>query len=97
MGPCVEASQSWPDSTEVEEIASMSRLLTRLRRLEPQLTDRSGLVPHTKPWWDYWNPRIEKLIDGEEPDQKIPLEVIDSLIHGVEIDAHSERVDQIAY
>jgi len=60
----------------------MSRLLTRLRKLEGQRTDRSGLVPHSKPWWDHWNPRIEDLIDGEALDQKIPFEVIDALIHG---------------
>lgn len=69
----------------------MSRLLTRLRELEGQLTDRSGLVPHTKPWSDYWSPRIEGLIDGEVLDQKIPFEVIDALIHGAEVDGHGER------
>jgi len=64
----------------------MPRILTRLRKLEAQLTDRNGLVPHTKPWWDYWNPRIENLIAGEAFDQKIPVEVIDALIHGAEGD-----------
>jgi len=64
----------------------MSNLLRRLRKLEAQLTDRSGLMPYTKPWWDYWTPRIENLIAGEAPDQKIPLEVIDELIHGAEGD-----------
>jgi hypothetical protein len=58
----------------------MSRLLTRLRKLEAQITDRSGLVPHTKSWSDYWDPRIEELIAGETLDQKIPFEVIDTLI-----------------
>jgi len=62
----------------------MSNLLRRLRKLEAQLTDRSGLMPNTKPWWDYWSPRIENLITGDAPDQKIPLEVIDALIHGAE-------------
>jgi len=62
----------------------MSTLLRRLRKLEAQLTDRSGLVPRTKPWSDYWSPRIDELIDGETLDQKIPLEVIDALIHSAE-------------
>jgi len=70
----------------------MSNLLRRLRKLEAQLTDRNGLVPHTKPWCDYWNPRIKNLIAGETLDQKIPLEVIDALIHGAEIDGFDEQV-----
>jgi len=64
----------------------MPRILTRLRKLEAQLTDRSGLVPHTKPWRDYWSPRIENLIAGDALDQTIPLEVIDALVHGAEGD-----------
>ena len=71
----------------------MSNLLTRLRKLEAQLTDRSRLVPHAKPRREYWNPRIEKLIAGDALDEKIPLEVIDALIHGAEIDSHSEHID----
>jgi len=69
----------------------MPRILTRLEKLEAQLTDRNGLVPHTKPWWDYWNPGIDKLIDGATLDQKIPFEVIDTLIHGPEVDGHGEQ------
>jgi hypothetical protein len=69
----------------------MSNLLRRLRKLEAQLTDHSGLVPHTKPWRDYWSPRIEGLMTGEVVDQKIPFEVIDTLIHGVEVDGHGEQ------
>ena len=68
----------------------MPRLLTRLRKLEAQLTDRSGLVPHTKPRSDYWSPRIDELIAGEPLDQKIPLEVIDALMHGAEVNDHCE-------
>ena len=62
----------------------MSNLLRRLRKLEAQLTDRNGLVPHTKPWRDYWSPRIEGLMTGEVVDQKIPFEVIDTLTHADE-------------
>ncbi len=67
----------------------MSSLLRRLRKLEAQLTDHSGLVPHTKPWSDYWDPRIDELIDGETLDQEIPLGVIDALIHSAELDGES--------
>jgi len=69
----------------------MSRLLTRLRKLEAQLTDRSGLVPHTKPWLEYWSPRIDQLIAGEPLDLKIPFEVIDTLILGAEVGGHSDQ------
>jgi len=70
----------------------MPRILTRLRKLEAQPTDRSGLMPHTKPWLDYWSPRIDNLIAGEPLDQKIPFEVIDTLIHGAGIDGYGDQV-----
>ena len=60
----------------------MARLERRLRKFEARLTDRSGLVPHTKAWWDYWVPRVDRLITGEEPGEPgyIPLEVCDAII-----------------
>ena len=61
----------------------MSNLLTRLRKLEAKLTDRSGLVPRTKRWLDYWLPKVDSVIRGElsEPGC-IPLEVIDAVVAG---------------
>jgi hypothetical protein len=58
----------------------MSRLEGRLRKLEARLTDRSGLVPRTSEWSDYWTTRMDKLINGEPIDVKIPYTVIDVLI-----------------
>jgi hypothetical protein len=60
----------------------MPRFESRLRKLEAQLTDRSGVVPHTKAWWDYWVPRVDRLITGEEPGEPghIPLDVCDAII-----------------
>jgi len=54
----------------------------RLRKLEARLTDRSGVVPNTEAWWDYWLPRVDSLIIGEEPGEPgcIPLEVCDAII-----------------
>jgi hypothetical protein len=54
----------------------------RLRKLEARLTDRSGVVPHTEAWWDYWIPRVDRLISGEEPGEPgyIPLEVCDYIV-----------------
>jgi hypothetical protein len=58
----------------------MARLERRLRKLEARLTDRSGLVPHTKRWFDHWLTRLEKLVNGERPDESIPIEFCDALI-----------------
>jgi hypothetical protein len=58
----------------------MARFERRLRKLEAQLTDRSGLIPHTEPWWDYWMAIVGKLIAGENLDELVPLEFVDALI-----------------
>jgi len=58
----------------------MGRLESRLRKLEARLTDRSRLVPHTQPWLDYWTERLDKLINREELDEKLPVEFCDVLI-----------------
>ena len=46
----------------------MSRILQRLRKLEAQITDQSGLVPHTEAWFDYWAERYDRFLatgDGD--------------------------------
>ena len=60
----------------------MPRFERRLQKLEAQLTDRSGLVPHTKAWMDYWLPRVDRIISGEDPGEPgcIPLAVFDAII-----------------
>jgi hypothetical protein len=60
----------------------MVRFERRLRHLEAQLTDRSGIVPHTKQWFDYWNARVDTLLAEEELNEKIPLAFFDALIAG---------------
>jgi hypothetical protein len=47
---------------------------------ELALSDRSRLVPHTQPWLDYRMERLDKLINGEELDEKLPVEFCDVLI-----------------
>jgi hypothetical protein len=59
----------------------------RLRKLETLSTDRSGLLPHTEAWRDYWLVRVDKLFAGEKFDELIPLEFIDALIVNGESDA----------
>ena len=58
----------------------MARLERRLRKLEARLTDRSRLVPHTPQWFDYWTERLDKLMDGEQVDEKMPVEFLDALM-----------------
>jgi hypothetical protein len=56
----------------------MTNLLRRLRKLESELTDSSGLVPHSPAWTQYWNREILKLVgdDRDAPKQQIPLEAV---------------------
>jgi len=60
----------------------MARFERRLRKLEARLTDRSGFAPHNEAWWDYWLPKVDGLIIGEESCEAgcIPLEVCDATI-----------------
>ena len=60
---------------------SMSRLQTRLRKLETQFTDGSGLRPRSPEWLDYWERRLNRILSGEEPGEPgcIPLEVWDGI------------------
>ena len=37
------------------------------KKLEPRLTDSGGLVPRSQAWWDYWLPKVDRLVSGEGP------------------------------
>lgn len=55
----------------------MSNLLRRLRKLESELTDHSGLVPHSPAWFSYWFQEIESYVsDQQPPKQLLPLEAV---------------------
>ena len=60
----------------------MSNLNRRLRNLEARLTDSSGLVPHSQVWRDYWFPKVDRMLSGQEPAPpgSIPLEVVDAIL-----------------
>ena len=45
----------------------MTNLQRRLRKLESELTDPSGLVPHSKAWFEHWERRIDQVIAGDDP------------------------------
>jgi hypothetical protein len=59
----------------------MTNLQRRLRKLEAQLTDSCGLVPHSQKWLEYWEQRIYRMFTGEEPGTpgSIPLEAFDAV------------------
>ena len=60
----------------------MSNLKRRLLKLEARLTDSSGLVPHSQAWRDYWFPKVDRILSGQEPSTPgcIPLEVAHAII-----------------
>ena len=58
----------------------MSRLQTRLRKLEAHITDHKGLIPHTPPWLEYWVAQMDKLVAGEPMEERIPLEAFDAIM-----------------
>jgi len=37
-------------------------------------------VPHTPEWFDYWAVRLDNLMDGEQVDEKMPVEFLDALM-----------------
>jgi len=43
----------------------MSNFSRRLRKLESQVFDDSGLVPHSPEWYDYWLKKIRKYTSGD--------------------------------
>jgi hypothetical protein len=46
----------------------MSNVLRRLRKLEAQLTDRSGYARHSEAWFEHWAERYGRFLatrDGE--------------------------------
>jgi len=59
----------------------LSRLLRRLQKLEARLTDRSGLVPRTKAWFDYWLPKVDRIPSGGDAGEpgRTPLAVSDAI------------------
>jgi hypothetical protein len=68
----------------------MPSLLSRITMIEARIKDRSGLVPHTRAWLDYWEPKISRILANEEPGS-IPLEVWDAVLVDPQdrVDEHS--------
>ena len=58
----------------------MSRLQSRLRKLEAVMTVDRGLIPHSPRWLDYWTSQLDRLCAGEELAECIPLEAVDAIL-----------------
>jgi hypothetical protein len=69
----------------------MTNLQRRLRKLEGQLTDGSGLVPHSQKWLHHWEQRIYRMLTGKEPGAPgcIPLEAYEPAGRGGPLSAAS--------
>ena len=66
-------------------------LLSRITKIEARIKDRSGLVPHSPGWLDYWELRMARILTEEESGS-IPLEVWDALLVDQQagVDDHSD-------
>src|SRR5262245_7466847 len=54
--------------------APMTNLQRRLRKIEGGLGDRSGSIPNSPAWLEYWTERADELIAEQKPGHvKIPL------------------------
>ena len=60
----------------------MSNLRRRLHKLEGRLTDSSGLVPNSPAWLEYWLPKVDRIVSGEDrgTSERIPIAVVDAII-----------------
>jgi hypothetical protein len=72
----------------------MTNLQRRLRKLEAQLTDSCGLVPHSQKWLEYWEQRISRMLTGEEPGTPgcIPLAAYDAVMNDTEESCAVSRI-----
>jgi hypothetical protein len=60
----------------------MTNLQRRLKKLEAQLTDPTGLVPHSQKWLEYWERWIDRWSDDPSfrPRERMPLEAARAII-----------------
>ena len=66
----------------------MRSIRSRLRKLETQLTDASGLVPDSPKWLKYWDRRIYEILTSpkNERHEKIPLGAFRAVYNNAEYD-----------
>jgi hypothetical protein len=60
----------------------MSQIGRRLKKLEVQLTDESGLIPHSPQWRAHWTRELETVLSGDRTRRiLIPLEVVRAFLN----------------
>jgi hypothetical protein len=64
----------------------------RLQKLEGQLTDGTGLVPHSDAWFAFWEDKLARDMDGEDVDKRgFTLAVVDRIVEAVNREADRNR------
>jgi hypothetical protein len=60
----------------------MTNLRRRLNKLEAQFTDRTGLIPVSTEWMEYWSDRFVRIIDGEDAGEpsRVPIAFADAIL-----------------
>lgn len=60
----------------------MANYRLRIRKLESRFPDATGLVPHSKEWFEHWYRKIDQVIAGEKNVDLsgMTLAVVDSFI-----------------
>ena len=60
----------------------MSQIRRRLKKLEAQMTDRYGLVPHSEAWFEYWSERFGQFLATGDVDylKGSSLDFIDEMV-----------------
>jgi len=60
----------------------MPNLLKRLRKLESQITDRSGFAPHSEAWLEYWKEKLDRFLTKRDSAalNGMPLAALDDII-----------------
>jgi hypothetical protein len=62
-----------------------SHLGRRLKKLEVEITDECGLVPHSAAWRTCWMDWLQELVNGESPPGRITEEAFRTLADEVVI------------
>jgi hypothetical protein len=60
-------------------------LVRRLKRLEQQHFDVTGLVPRSEAWYEFYWDKMDRLLAGEDIRMKIPLEAFDEMMRRGEL------------
>jgi len=69
----------------------MRAIARRVKKLERQHCDVTGLAPRSTAWFDFYEEKLVRLMDGEDIGNiRIPLDVIDRLIEADDREARKE-------